>query len=113
MKKKEIQVRCWVDIDGVKHFGTGRAQLLELIQQTGSIAKAAKEMGMSYKKAWDMVAKMNERGKKPYVITHKGGNKGGGTEVTETGKKILASYQHLVNSIQQLVETKTDLLKWI
>ncbi len=113
MKKKEIRVRCWVDIDGVKHFGKGRAELLALIQETGSIAKASKKMGMSYKKAWDMVEQMNERGQKPYVITHKGGNKGGGTEVTETGKNVLASYQKLINSINKIVEKDTELLKWI
>lgn len=111
--KKEIHVRCWVDIDGVKHFGTGRAELLEQILETGSIAKAAKKMGMSYKKAWDMVEKMNERGQKPYVITHKGGIKGGGTEVTNTGKNVLNSYQKLINSINKIVEKDTELLKWI
>jgi molybdate transport system regulatory protein len=49
--KIEIRVRCWIDINGEKFFGPGRAELLELIGDTGSIAKAAKSMGMSYKKA--------------------------------------------------------------
>lgn len=73
MKNKQIRIRCWIDIDGVKFFGPGRAELLELIDQEGSIAKAAKKMGMSYKKAWDMVDEMNTRGVKPFVISRKGG----------------------------------------
>ena len=78
MKKKDIRVRCWVDIDGVKFFGPGRAELLELVEESGSISQAAKSMGMSYKKAWAMIDEMNTLGQKPYVITQKGGQKGGG-----------------------------------
>jgi molybdate transport system regulatory protein len=113
MMKKEIHVRCWVDIDGVKHFGTGRAELLELILETGSIATAARKMGMSYKKAWDMVEKMNERGQKPYVITHKGGSRGGGTEVTDTGKNVLASYKKLIRTVNKTIKKNSELLQLI
>jgi molybdate transport system regulatory protein len=113
MKKKEIRVRCWVDIGGVKHFGPGPAELLELIEESGSISKAAKKMGMSYKKAWDLVEKINARGQSPYVITRKGGKEGGGTEVTPTGKKVIASFRKLNNKIQTIVKKETELLKWI
>jgi molybdate transport system regulatory protein len=113
MKKKEIRVRCWVDIGGVKHFGPGPAELLELIDESGSISKAAKTMGMSYKKAWDMIEKMNARGQSPYVIARKGGKEGGGTALTPTGKKIVESFRKLNNKIQAIVEKETELLKWI
>ena len=111
MKKKEIRVRCWLDIDGVKHFGKGRAELLELILQSGSIAKAAKKMGMSYKKAWDMVIQMNEHGQKPYVVARKGGSAGGGAEVTDTGKKILSAYQKLNREIDKVIAKDKQILK--
>ena len=58
-KGKQLRVRCWIDIDGERFFGPGRAELLELIHETGSISKAAKAMGMSYKKAWAMVDGLN------------------------------------------------------
>ena len=77
-KGKQLRVRCWIDIDGERFFGPGRAELLQLIQETGSISKAAKSMGMSYKKAWEMVEGLNANGRKPYVIAHKGGRKGWG-----------------------------------
>lgn len=113
MKKKEIRFRCWIDIDGVKFFGPGRANLLALIQASGSIAKAAKIMGMSYKKAWDMIEEINARGRKPYVIARKGGKKGGGTELTKAGKKVVDSYRRLINKIHALVKKDTEILKWL
>lgn len=113
MKKKEIRVRCWITIAGEKHFGPGPAELLERIQQSGSISKAAEAMGMSYKKAWDMVEHMNVKGSKPYVITQKGGSKGGGTELTDTGKSVLASYYKLKERIDKIVQEESELLKLI
>ena len=113
MKTKQIRVRCWVDIGGVKHFGPGPAELLELIEETGSISQAAKSMGMSYKKAWDMIEKMNARGQKPYVLARKGGPDGGGAMLTSTGKKVLDSFNKLNNKIEAVIDREVDLLKWV
>ena len=110
MKKKEIRIRCWIDIDGVRFFGPGRAELLSLIDQSGSIVKAAKSMGMSYKKAWDMVDEMNNRGKKPFVIARKGGDKGGGSELTDTARKMLSRYNKLMDKLNAIVEKNNDIL---
>ncbi|HEY9049109.1 MAG TPA: ModE family transcriptional regulator [Ohtaekwangia sp.] len=111
MKKKEIRLRCWIDIDGVRFFGPGRAELLEYIETTGSISKAAKEMGMSYKKAWAMIDDINSRASKPYVILQKGGQKGGGAELTEPGKKAVASYKKLTTKLYNIIDKETELLK--
>ncbi|MBL0743176.1 winged helix-turn-helix domain-containing protein [Chryseolinea lacunae] len=113
MKKKTFRVRCWIDIDGEKFFGPGRAELLSHIETTGSIAKAAKAMGMSYKKAWDMVEEMNALGQKPYVVARKGGEKGGGAEVTATAKAVVAAYRKLDDKLQALVARNEALLKLI
>lgn len=113
MKTKEIRLRCWIDINGEKFFGPGPAELLENIQQEGSIAKAAKKMGMSYKKAWDIVETLNTRGKKPYVVSHKGGENGGGATLTETGKTVVARYKTLTAKLNTIIQKDTELLKWI
>lgn len=110
--KKEIRVRCWIDIDGVKYFGP-RAELLHRIDETGSIAKAARSMGMSYKKAWDMIDELNTRGNKPFVISHKGGQKGGGAQLTEAGKKVITAYHKLTKKIDAIVVKEKALLKLI
>ncbi|MER3319104.1 MAG: winged helix-turn-helix domain-containing protein [Allomuricauda sp.] len=105
---KELKIRCWIDIDGKKFFGTGRAQLLMMIEKNGSLSKAAKEMGMSYRKAWAMVEDMNQRGQEPYVELHKGGTKGGGAELTEIGKKVLTTFQKMNDKISETVQQHTD-----
>jgi len=110
---KQLRVRCWIDIDGERFFGPGRAELLQLIHETGSISKAARAMGMSYKKAWTMVEGLNANGSKPYVIAHKGGEKGGGTEVTPAGMKMLGAYQKLSGKVYSIVEKHMDILKLI
>lgn len=110
MKKKAIRVRCWIDIDGYKFFGPGRQELLQLIEESGSISKAAKSMGMSYKKAWAMVEELNALGSKPYVITHKGGQKGGGTEITPAAKRLMTAYNKLTKKLNAVVQKEAGIL---
>ncbi|WP_254412467.1 winged helix-turn-helix domain-containing protein [Dyadobacter diqingensis] len=112
-KDIKIRFRHWVYIDDMKFFGPGRLELLERIEETGSIAKAAKLMGMSYKKAWLMVDEMNSYAQSPYVITQKGGQHGGGTQVTETGKKVMEAYKKLDAKLSAVAEAERELLSLI
>lgn len=111
MKKKEIRFRCWIDLDGEKIFGPGPAQLLELIESEGSLANAARQMGMSYKKAWDIIDDLNARGRKPFVASRKGGEKGGGAELTETGRQVVSRYRALTKKLSAIVSKDTELLR--
>jgi molybdate transport system regulatory protein len=112
-KNIEIKFRHWVFVDEMKFFGPGRLELLEHIDHTGSIVQAAKAMGMSYKKAWAMVDHLNTHGRQPYVITHKGGQQGGGTELTETAKAVIAAYKKLNTKLHEIVTAENELLTLI
>lgn len=74
-------------------MGPGKAELLERIQRTGSIAAAGREMGMSYKRAWQLVETLNAMFRSPLVECSRGGAKGGGAQVTETGLAVLEEYR--------------------
>ena len=74
-------------------MGPGKADLLEAIDRAGSISAAAREMGMSYKRAWDLVDTMNRCFKQPLVATATGGSHGGGAHVTEFGHDVLRRYR--------------------
>ncbi len=74
-------------------MGPGKADLLDAIHQTGSISAAAKRMGMSYRRAWELVDAMNQCFQQPLVSTASGGAHGGGTQVTEYGFHILNCYR--------------------
>jgi molybdate transport system regulatory protein len=77
-------------------FGPGKADLLELIAETGSIGKAASRMKMSYMRAWSLVQAMNRCFKKPLILAKHGGEGGGGgAELTETGRKAVTLYQQM------------------
>jgi molybdate transport system regulatory protein len=76
-------------------LGPGKADLLALVAETGSIRAAAERMGMSYMRAWTLIRTMNACFREPLVITSRGGKNRGGAVVTETGKKALALYRGL------------------
>jgi molybdate transport system regulatory protein len=84
---------------GVGHpaMGPGRAALLSRIARTGSITSAARAMGMSYRRAWQLVESMNESFAEPVVVTEVGGRRGGGAVVTAFGKRLVASYHAMEN----------------
>jgi molybdate transport system regulatory protein len=74
-------------------MGPGKADLLEAIDRVGSISAGAREMGMSYKRAWDLVDTMNRCFKQPLVATATGGSHGGGAHVTKFGHDVLRRYR--------------------
>jgi molybdate transport system regulatory protein len=92
--------RLWVETTDDRFMGIGRLELLTQIQEHGSISKAAQQMGMSYKRAWDLVSSMNAQAARPLVLTQTGGKRGGGTEVTTEGKRIVAEFRALQERFQ-------------
>lgn len=77
------------------YIGPGRADLLELIAETGSISEAAKRMGMSYKRAWSLVQALNDGWGAPLVETARGGAAQGGAALSEAGRQVLARYRSM------------------
>ncbi|PJE29647.1 molybdate transport system regulatory protein [Pseudooceanicola antarcticus] len=86
--------------DGVV-LGPGKAELLERIAGTGSISAAGREMGMSYKRAWQLVEALNSMFRVPLVLSSRGGARGGGAALTEAGEQVLAAYRALENSAKE------------
>ena len=77
-------------------LGPGKAELLELIRETGSIAAAGRRLGMSYKRAWTLVETMNSMFAEPLVRSSRGGVSQGGAELTPTGAHVLDLYRAFV-----------------
>jgi molybdate transport system regulatory protein len=75
--------------------GPGKADLLEGIEQTGSIAAAGRRMKMSYKRAWYLLEVMNQCFKEPLARARKGGRGAGGAQLTPTGKRVLTLYRSI------------------
>src|SRR6056297_3894874 len=74
-------------------IGPGKADLLEGIARCGSIAAAGRGMGMSYKRAWELIGTLNAMFKEPLVESTRGGPGGGGAMLTDLGREVLAHYR--------------------
>jgi molybdate transport system regulatory protein len=74
-------------------MGPGKADLVERIARTGSISAAAREMGMSYRRAWQLVESLNGDFREPVVRTAIGGTRGGGAQVTPFGERLVAQFR--------------------
>ncbi|MDP2239288.1 MAG: LysR family transcriptional regulator [Burkholderiales bacterium] len=78
---------------GQPAMGPGKAELISHIEATGSISAAARAMGMSYRRAWQLVEAMNDAFAEPVILTAVGGRRGGGAVVTEFGKQLVAHFR--------------------
>lgn len=101
-------IKLHIPFGRISAIGPGKADLLEAIERGGSISAAARLMGMSYKRAWDLVDTMNQCFQQPLVITATGGNHGGGAQVTEFGYEVLRRYREIEAKANNLV--KADIL---
>ena len=81
--------------------------MLQKIEETGSIRKAAGEMKLSYRKAYYSVDQINNLAEEPVVIMIRGGKDGGKSMLTDYGKKLIAKYKNLENEISTFLEKKS------
>ena len=109
-KTYRLNGRLWLETDEGRFLGIGRLELLERIAELGSISKAAQAMGMSYKRAWDLVSSMNAQAAAPLVSTQTGGTKGGGAVVTDAGQAAIAAFRDLQARFQEFMAAETHRL---
>lgn len=107
--KYSIKGRLWVEGAEGTFLGYGRVVLLERIKQYGSITEAAKSMNMSYRHAWDLVASMNRQSGVPLVETTTGGRKGGGTVLTDAGKRAIESFWAILKRFDEFLKQETKI----
>lgn len=106
MSAKNIKIH--IPFGDVSAIGPGKADLLEAIHTNGSISAGARHMGMSYKRAWDLVDTMNHSFRQPLVVTATGGSQGGGAQVTEFGFEVLRRYRNLEIKANQAIVAELD-----
>ena len=82
-----------IDLGPAKRLGPGKVRLLQAIADEGSISGAGRALGMSYRRAWELVADLNECFGRALVDTQMGGKKGGGAQLTPFGKELVKHYR--------------------
>ena len=97
----EIKVKVWIEDENRNLiFGSGKTEILNQIDQTGSIAKAAQNVGMNYKKAWSHIKILEEYIEDDLVIAKKGRGEDSGTKLTSKAKELITLYKTLDEDIK-------------
>jgi molybdate transport system regulatory protein len=106
----KVNGSLWLECDTQCFFGPGPVALLQLIEETGSINKAAMKMKMSYKKALDLIHTLNEQAANPMVVAQVGGDKGGGSIITDEAKELIKYHIGLRKRFKTFLEAETKRL---
>ena len=108
-KKIFVRTKTWIENDRKELlFGKGKTELLELIETNGSIAKAAEELGMNYKKAWTHIKILQKNIEDELVVPQKGGGGKGGTTLTDEAHDLLTKYRQLQKDIESYANRRFD-----
>lgn len=90
-----VPIKLWIRLmlPGIGQIGPGKAELLRKIRKCQSISGAAREMKMSYRRAWLLVEDLNNAFRQPLVVKWLGGRSSGGATLTPAGEKVLEIYE--------------------
>lgn len=100
----EEQTRFRIQVKHAIAIGPGKADVLECISETGSIAEAGRRLGMSYQRVWSLVDALNRDFQAPLVHKQRGGSAGGGTTLTPLGQRVLKLYRTVERKVQAAAE---------
>lgn len=109
MEKEKLSpaIKFWLEKGEDPIVGEGRIKLLTKIEKKGSLNKTAEEMEMSYRHAWGIINKLEERLGYKLVKSKKGGKGGGGTTLTEKAKKLVERYKWMKDGLNKTIKEKT------
>lgn len=102
------KIKVWVTFDGRLKLGDGRARLLELIEERGSLRKAAAEFKMSYRNAWGYLQELERAAGFKFVRRVPGGGPRSGMRLTEAGKRFLTRYRKFRDGLDGAMKRHFD-----
>jgi molybdate transport system regulatory protein len=102
----EIKAKFWIENKGEVVFGGGKTALLVAVDRLGSIQRAADQFGMSYRHAWGVIRKIEQRAGFKIVETKLGGRDGGGARLTRKGRGFVEKTDSLFEDLRAIVEKK-------
>jgi len=100
----DLKLKVWLVEDDRFIVSDGRATLLRKIREHGSMSKAAKEMGMSYRHAWEVLQRISENAGGDVVSSTRGGREGGVTKLTQLGERILTEFDNKAGALTGQLE---------
>jgi molybdate transport system regulatory protein len=101
MNELTVRSKVWLEVDGEPFLGDGRYRLLRAIERSGSISAAARDLGISYRKAWAQLAAMETHAPFPLMERRTGGKAGGATVLTDETLRLLKAFVTLREAVNQ------------
>ncbi len=102
----EPRSKFWIEKDGELVFSDWRVDLLEAIEETGSLSGAAERLGIHYRRAWGKIKEMEERLGVKLIVTQSGGVGGGGTELTPQAQEYIRQYRKFRAGLKEMVDRR-------
>jgi molybdate transport system regulatory protein len=99
-------VRFRIDFADHTSVGPGKIRLLEAIRDAGSLSQGARDIGMSYRRAWLLVESLKKSFREPVTVASTGGKRGGGMLITEFGEALIKNYRDLEQDFAKLAERR-------
>lgn len=110
MTQTKLGIRLWIEGEEGTLVSSGRMRLMMLIEELGSLNKAAKMLGMSYRRAWGRIQETEERLGQPIVVRMRGRK---GYELTDFGRSIIESWKVFQEDVAAYAGNKADeILPW-
>ena len=108
---RAIKTNLRLTFAGGSPLSHGKAELMELIRETGSIRQAAQRMDMSYRRGWLLADELNRMFKESVITTKHGGKSGGGAGLTEFGEALLKRFRGMEAKTQKTLKADLDWLE--
>jgi molybdate transport system regulatory protein len=105
-KPQTPTIRLRIDLSPESALGPGKIALLEHIEATGSLSKAARELGMSYRRAWLLLNDINGMFDDPATTASVGGSGGGGARLTDLGREIVKAYREIEDAAEKAASAR-------
>jgi molybdate transport system regulatory protein len=105
-KRSPIEVRLRIDFAPRGSIGPGKIALLEAIEATGSLSQAARDLSMSYRRAWGLLDDLNHTLAEPVARASAGGTGGGGAQLTAFGRRLIAAYRAVERVSQRAADAQ-------
>ena len=101
----DLKIKVWLEQQGRFVVGDGGVTLLEMIDHTGSIQEAARQLGWSYRHTWGYLKNLEEASGKQFVARHRGGAAGGGAGLTTVGREFVRRYRIVRGELDRLIRS--------
>jgi molybdate transport repressor ModE-like protein len=102
MSEPQPAFKLWLETEDGYVFGPGVYNLLIAIERTGTLKEASQQLGMSYRYAWGLIKKAEEKLGESLIVASKGGRLGGGSStITETGAKYIKDFERIQDQLHE------------